>query len=76
MLWKAVEVGDTPVFAYLPVKLTVEEATTSGYILSAYAEDTNLVSTTDNTNIIPMVAIPEPIENHKTKTVKYTQPYP
>ena len=57
-----IEVGDTPVFAYLPVKLTVEEATTSGYILSAYAEDTNLVSTTDESNIIPMVAIPEPIE--------------
>ena len=54
-----IEVGDTPVFAYLPVKLTVEEATTSGYILSAYAEDTNLVSTTDSTNIIPMVAINE-----------------
>ena len=54
-----IEVGDTPVFAYLPVKLTVEEATTSGYILSAFAEDTNLVSTTDNTNIIPMVAINE-----------------
>ncbi|MEE0888152.1 MAG: InlB B-repeat-containing protein, partial [Candidatus Saccharimonadaceae bacterium] len=54
-----IEVGDTPVFAYLPVKLTVEEATTSGYILSAYAEDTNLVSTTDESNIIPMVAINE-----------------
>ncbi|MEE0888153.1 MAG: InlB B-repeat-containing protein, partial [Candidatus Saccharimonadaceae bacterium] len=54
-----IEVGDTPVFAYLPVELTVEEATTSGYILSAYAEDTNLVSTTDNTNIIPMVSINE-----------------
>ncbi|MEE0888081.1 MAG: hypothetical protein U0L97_02605, partial [Candidatus Saccharimonadaceae bacterium] len=54
-----IEVGDTPVFAYLPVKLTVEEATTSGYVLSAYAEDTNLVSTTDESNIIPMVAIPE-----------------
>ena len=54
-----IEVGDTPVFAYLPVKLTVEEATTSGYILSAFAEDTNLVSTTDNTNIIPMVSINE-----------------
>ena len=54
-----IEVGDTPVFAYLPVELTVEEATTSGYVLSAYAEDTNLVSTTDNTNIIPMVSINE-----------------
>ncbi|MBQ1373260.1 InlB B-repeat-containing protein [Candidatus Saccharibacteria bacterium] len=54
-----IEVGDTPVFAYLPVELTVEEATTSGYVLSAYAEDTNLVSTTDESNIIPMVAINE-----------------
>ena len=54
-----IEVGDSPVFAYLPVELTVEEATQTGYTLSAYAEDTNLVSTTDESNIIPMVAINE-----------------
>ena len=54
-----IEVGDTPVFAVLPVELTVEEATQTGYTLSAYAEDTNLVSTTDESNIIPMVAINE-----------------
>ncbi len=57
-----IEVGDTPAFAYLPVKLTVEEATQAGYTITAYTDSISLVSTTDNTNIIPMVAIPEPIE--------------
>ncbi len=54
-----VEVSDSPVFAVLPVELTVEEAAVAGYTLTAFAEDTNLVSTTDNTNIIPMVAADE-----------------
>ena len=57
-----IEVGDTPAFAYLPVKLTVEEATQAGYTLTAYTDSTDIVSTTDPDNIIPMVAIPEPIE--------------
>ena len=54
-----IELADEPVFAVLPVELTVEEATAAGYTLTAYTEDTNLVSTTDNTNIIPMVAADE-----------------
>ena len=54
-----VKVADEPVFAVLPVELTVEEATQTGYTLTAFSEDTSLVSTTDNTNIIPMVAADE-----------------
>ena len=54
-----VKVADEPVFAVLPVELTVEEATQTGYTLTAFSEDTNLVSTTDNTDIIPMVAADE-----------------
>ncbi len=54
-----VEVGDEPVFAVAEVKATVAEAAVSGYTLTAYAEDTNLVSTTDESNIIPMVAADE-----------------
>ncbi len=57
-----IEVGDEPVFAYLPVKLTVEEVTAAGYTLTAYTESTDIVSTTDPSNKIPMVTLPEPIE--------------
>ena len=52
-----IEVGDTPVFAYLPVKLTVEEATQAGYTLTAYTDNTDLVSTTDPNDKIPMVTV-------------------
>ena len=54
-----IEVGDSPVFAVLPVELTVEEATPAGYTLTAYTEDTDLVSTTDSANTIPMAAASE-----------------
>ncbi len=57
-----IELADEPVFAVLPVGLTVAEATEAGYTLTAYAEDTNLVSTTDSSNVIPMVTLPEPLE--------------
>ena len=54
-----VEVSDSPVFAVLPVELTVEEATKAGYTLTAFTDSTDLASTTDNTNIIPMATLPE-----------------
>ena len=54
-----IEVADEPVFAILPVELTVAEATEAGYTLTAYTDNTDLVSTTDNTKIIPMVAADE-----------------
>ena len=54
-----IEVADTPVFAVLPVELTVEEATEAGYTLTAFAANTDLVSTTDGSKVIPMVAADE-----------------
>ena len=57
-----IEVGDSPVFAVLPVELTVEEATQAGYTITAYTDSISLVSTTDPDNIIPMVTLSEPIE--------------
>ena len=52
-----IEVGDAPVFAVLPVEVTVEEATTAGYTLTAYTDSTDLVSNTSPDNKIPMVAV-------------------
>ena len=52
-----IEVGDEPVFAVLPVELTVEEATQAGYTLTAYTDNTDLVSTTNPNNKIPMVTV-------------------
>ncbi len=57
-----IEVGDEPVFAVLPVGLTVEETTQAGYTLTAYTDSTDIVSTTDSSNKIPMATLPEPIE--------------
>ena len=54
-----IELADEPVFAVLPVDVTVAEATRAGYTLTAYTESTDLVSTTDSSNIIPMVATSE-----------------
>ena len=54
-----IEVADEPVFAVLPVEVTVEEATEAGYTLTAYTDNTDLVSTTNPDNIIPMVTLPE-----------------
>jgi hypothetical protein len=54
-----VEVSDSPVFAVLPVELTVEEATDLGYTLTAYTDSTDLVSATNPDNTIPMVAADE-----------------
>ena len=54
-----IEVADEPVFAILPVDVTVEEATEAGYTLTAYTDSTDLVSTTNPDNIIPMVTLPE-----------------
>ena len=56
-----IELGDEPVFAVLPVEVTVAEATQAGYTLTAYADSTDLVSTTDPSNVIPMVTLPEPL---------------
>ncbi len=52
-----IEVGSEPVFAVLPVELTVEEATQAGYTLTAFTDSTDLVSTTDSSKVIPMVAV-------------------
>ena len=52
-----IEVKDQPVFAVLPVQVTVEEATQAGYTLTAYTESTDLVSTTNPNNKIPMVTV-------------------
>ena len=54
-----IEVADTPVFAVLPVELTVAESTEAGYTLTAYTDNTDLVSTTDGSKVIPMVAADE-----------------
>ncbi len=54
-----IELADEPVFAVLPVELTVEEATEAGYTLTAYADSTDLVSATDDSKVIPMVAADE-----------------
>ena len=54
-----IEVGDEPVFAILPVEVTVEEATEAGYTLTASTDSTDLVSTTDSSKVIPMVAADE-----------------
>ena len=54
-----IEVGDAPVFAILPVDVTVEEATQAGYTLTASTNSTDLVSTTDSSKVIPMVAADE-----------------
>ncbi len=56
-----IEVGNEPVFAVLPVEVSVEEATQAGYTLTAYADSTDLISTTDPSNVIPMVTLPEPL---------------
>ncbi len=50
-----IELGDEPVFAVLPVDVAVAEATSVGYTLTAYADSTNLVSTTDSSKVIPIV---------------------
>ena len=52
-----IEVKDQPVFAVLPVQVTVEEATQAGYTLTAYTDNTDLVSTTNPNNKIPMVTV-------------------
>ena len=52
-----IEVKDQPVFAVLPVQVTVEEATAAGYTLTAYTDNTDLVSTTNPNNKIPMVTV-------------------
>ena len=52
-----IEVGNQPVFAVLPVQVTVEEATQAGYTLTAYTDNTDLVSTTNPNNKIPMVTV-------------------
>ena len=54
-----IEVANEPVFAVLPVDVTVEEATQAGYTLTAFTDSTDLVSTTDESKTIPMVAVDE-----------------
>ena len=54
-----IELADEPVFAVLPVDITVEEEMPAGYTLTAYTENTDLVSTTDSSKVIPMVAVDE-----------------
>ena len=52
-----VEVADEPVFAVFPVEVSIEEATENGYILTAYANNADLVSTTNPNDIIPMITL-------------------
>lgn len=52
-----IELADEPVFAILPVEVSVAEATEAGYTLTAFADSTDLVSTTDESNTISMVAV-------------------
>ena len=52
-----IELSDEPVFAILPVDITVEQATEAGYTLTAYTDNTDLISTTDSSKVIPMVAV-------------------
>ena len=47
-----VELGNEPVFAYMPVTIKFKEATPAGYSLTAHADSTELVSITDSTNKI------------------------
>lgn len=47
-----VELGNEPVFAYMPVTIKLKEATPAGYSLTAHADSTELVSITDSTNKI------------------------
>ena len=54
-----IEVANEPVFAVLPVEVTVEEATEAGYTLTASTDSTDLVSTTDSSKVIPMITLPE-----------------
>ena len=54
-----IEVADEPVFAVAEVKVTVKEATQAGYTLTAYTDNTDLVSTTDSSKVIPMITLPE-----------------
>ena len=54
-----IESGDEPVFATIPMEPTIVEATEAGYILTAFTDYTNLISTTAESNIIPMVAVDE-----------------
>ena len=63
-----VELDNEPVFAYVPVKVTVPKATESGYTLKAYSEHPTLSSdTTDKT--IDLITIPEDgSENANTLT--------
>lgn len=64
-----IEVGDEPVFAVLPVEVTVEEATVAGYTLTAYTDSTDLVSTTNPDNVIPMVTLPEAVSEGELTTL-------
>ena len=54
-----IELGDEPVFAVLPVDVKVAESTPAGYTLTSYTETTGLVSTTDESKTIPMIAVDE-----------------
>ena len=54
-----IELGNEPVFAVAKTEVTVEKATDAGYTLTAFADSTDLVSTTDSSKAIPMVAVDE-----------------
>ena len=54
-----IELGNEPVFAVAKTEVTVEKATDAGYTLTAFAESTDLVSTTDSSKVIPMIAVDE-----------------
>ena len=47
-----IELGNEPVFAYMPVTIRFKEATPAGYSLTARTDSTELVSITDSTNKI------------------------
>ena len=54
-----IELADEPIFAVLPVEVTVAEATEAGYTLTVYTDSANLVSTTEESKVIPMVTVDE-----------------
>ncbi len=55
-----VELGDEPVYKTASGTITVNQATTVGYTLSAYTSSSDLISTTDDNNIIPGIIATEP----------------
>ena len=50
-----IPLGDKPVFAKIPVTITVDEAMSAGYTIKAYAENPDLTSTNEDDATITMI---------------------